>query len=303
MSSLRSPRAFAVFVVVPALALASPAVAAEPPPSALGYVESRPPSVDPWVVQRESLTTNASTTSTPPAARGATGRDEEEDDEKAREDEYKSFGGDIAFATEAPIFLGAQGTLKLPYGFLFQAELGALPSFYVDAVDGALVSANVYSEAVSSLVTSGLDDSFVMRLSAGMRPFRGHGFEILGGYTLTTLGGGVSARTALEAVAGVALPSQIPDAEIGLQSTLHSFHVSVGWRWTIADHFLVRTSIGYLQSVASSSHIEVPDSAASIPGASDILTRANAVVDSTLDENYKTYVKLPVFGLGLGYAF
>lgn len=214
-----------------------------------------------------------------------------------------AFGGDVAFATEAPIFLGAQGTLKLPYGFLLQAELGVLPGFYVDAVDGALVSANVYSEAVSSLVTSGLRDSFVMRLSGGMRPFVDHGFEVLGGYTLTTLGGGVSARAALEAVGGVSLPAQIPDADIGLRTTLHSFHVSVGWRWAIADHFLVRASLGYLQSVASSSHIEVPDSAAAIPGAADVIARANQTIDATLDENYRTYVKLPILGLGMGYAF
>lgn len=290
MSSPSTPRALAAIVVVHALAVASVANA-QPAGPPLGYTERAAPAApNPWLVE-ESALAREQRVETPP-------RMEDED-----ELERTRFGGDLALATEAPIFMGVQGTLKLPYGFLFQAELGALPGFYVEAVDSALVSANVYSEVVSSLVTSGLKNSFVMRLSAGMRPFPAHGFEILGGYTLTTLGGGVSARAALEAVGGVALPQQIPDAEIGLQTTLHSFHVSVGWRWVIADHFLVRTSIGYLQSVGSSSHIEVPDTASSIPGADAIIERANQTIDATLDENYKTYVKLPVLGLGLGYSF
>lgn len=270
-------------------AIAGATVASAQP---LGYVQ-RPPPLDPWVA--------GSMGDVPP--RGATGDAKPVDEDDAAEKEHRSFGGDVALATQAPIFVGAQGTLKLPHGFLFQAELGVLPGFYVSAVDGALVSANVYSEVVSSLVTSGLRDSFVLRLSGGMRPFEGHGFEVLGGYTLTTLGGGVSARAALEAVGGVALPSQVPDAEIGLQTTLHNLHVSVGWRWLIADHFLVRASIGYLQTVASSSHIQVPDSASSIPGASAVFEQANQTIDATLDESYKSYVKLPLLGLALGYSF
>lgn len=243
MSSPSTPRALAAIVVVHALAVASVANA-QPAGPPLGYTERAAPAApNPWIAEENAL--RAQTVE--PAAPAV---EVEDEDERER----KRFGGDLALATEAPIFMGVQGTLKLPYGFLFQAELGALPGFYVEAVDSALVSANVYSEVVSSLVTSGHKNSFVMRLSAGMRPFPAHGFEILGGYTLTTLGGGVSARAALEAVGGVALPQQIPDAEIGLQTTLHSFHVSVGWRWVIADHFLVRTSIGYLQSVGSSSH-------------------------------------------------
>ncbi|MFO0617460.1 MAG: hypothetical protein U0414_32995 [Polyangiaceae bacterium] len=299
MQLIRTPRALAAFSVLFALAIASSAAAQTARVGGdLGYTGNAPsPAPNPWIAERDTPERAG------PTARGSTGDAAAEDEDAAAERERTSFGGDLAFATEAPIFMGAQGTLKLPYGFLFQAELGALPSFYVNAVDGALVSANVYSEVVSSLVTSGLKNSFVMRLSAGMRPFPAHGFEVLGGYTLTTLGGGVSARAALEAVGGVTLPAQIPDAEIGLQTTLHSFHVSVGWRWVIADHFLVRASVGYLQSVASSSHIEVPDSAASIPGASDVIAKANQTIDSTLDENYKTYVKLPVLGLGLGYSF
>lgn len=293
MSLPSTPRVCAVIVIAHALASAGEA-AAQPMAPKLGYTERPAPAApNPWLVEENALRAEHVEPTTPAPV--------EVDDEDERE--RRSFGGDVALATEAPIFMGVQGTLKLPYGFLFQAELGALPGFYVEAVDSALVSANVYSEVVSSLVTSGLKNSFVMRLSAGMRPFPAHGFEILGGYTLTTLGGGVSARAALEAVGGVALPAQIPDAEIGLQSTLHSFHVSVGWRWVIADHFLVRTSIGYLQSVASSSRIEVPDTASSIPGATAIIDRANQTIDATLDENYKTYVKLPVLGLGLGYSF
>ncbi|MBL8740274.1 MAG: hypothetical protein JNK04_04240 [Myxococcales bacterium] len=210
---------------------------------------------------------------------------------------------DAAFAIDMPIMIGAQATLEAPYRFLLQGEIGVLPGFSVDAVDSALVGAGAYDSVTSELVRNTLRDSLVVRLSGGWRPFPAHGFEILGGYTLTSLGGSVSARTAVEAATGAALPAEIPDTSILIQSTVHSMHVSLGWRWVVADHFLIRTSLGYLQSVASSSHIEVPEAVAQYPQIAPQVDAANRALDRRLNDVYTTYVKLPVLGLSLGYRF
>jgi hypothetical protein len=210
---------------------------------------------------------------------------------------------DAAFALQMPIMIGAQATLEVPYRFLLQGEIGVLPGFSVDAVDSALVGADAYDSTTSELVRNTLRDSLVVRFSGGWRPFPAHGFEVLGGYTLTSLGGSVSARTAVEAATGSALPAEIPDASILIQSTVHSVHLSLGWRWVIADHFLIRTSLGYLQSVASSSHLEVPDAVAAHPEIAPQIDSANRALDRRLNDIYTTYVKLPVLGLSLGYRF
>ena len=210
---------------------------------------------------------------------------------------------DAALAMEMPIMLGAQATVEVPYRFLVQGEIGVLPGFSVDAVDSALVGASAYDSNTSELVRNTLRDSLVVRLSGGWRPFPAHGFEVLGGYTLTSLGGSVSARTAVEAATGSPLPPEIPDASVLIQSTVHSVHISLGWRWVVADHFLIRTSLGYLQSVASSSHLEVPEVVAQHPEIAPQVDAANRALDRRLNDIYTTYVKLPVLGLSLGYRF
>ncbi len=150
---------------------------------------------------------------------------------------------------------------------------------------------------------STLQNSLVVRASAGFRPFSSHGLEIMGGYTLASLGGGVSARQAVEAVSGVAVPAEIPDAQIQLRTTIHSLHVSLGWRWVVADHFVIRASLAYLQSVGSSSSLAVPASVAAVPAVAARVDQVSQAVDTTLNDSYTKYAKLPVMGLSLGYRF
>ncbi len=269
----------------------------EAPPrsaSAVGYAVVPPAKQDPW-------------TSTPSAPTGpgyATPTRDRAGEEKRDERAAPSpFALDVAATAEMPIMMGGQVTLEVPYRFLFQGEVGVLPGFAVDAVDSALVGAGAYDSTTSDLVRNGLRGSVVGRLSAGWRPFADHGFEILGGYTVASFGGGVSARQAVEAAAQMAIPSQIPDTDIVVHTTIHCFHLSLGWRWVIADHFLVRTSIGYLQAVGSSSHVDVPDALAGNATVTSTVAAANQILDAKLDGIYKTYVKLPVLGLSLGYRF
>jgi hypothetical protein len=271
--------------------------AAERPSSSLGYATLPPPKSDPWV---------ASPSVDPPdRARAGTPSPEPARDvvRPAAPKEPPPVAFDVAAAAEMPIMMGGQATLEVPYRFLFQGEVGVLPGFAVDAVDSALVGAGAYGATTSELVRNGLRGSVVGRVSAGWRPFPDHGFEILGGYTVASFGGGVSARAAVEAAAGMSLPSQIPDTDVVVRSTIHALHVSLGWRWVIADHFLVRMSLGYMQAVGSSSHVEVPDSLAQNATVTAGVAAANQVIDAKLDDIYRTYVKLPVAGLSLGYRF
>lgn len=210
---------------------------------------------------------------------------------------------DLGGATLVPLMLGVQATLELPYRFLVQGELGVMPAAYVNGIDSVLTRSGVYDATTSALVRSTMQNSLVVRASAGFRPFSAHGLEIMGGYTLASLGGGVSARATALAVSGVALPAAIPDAQIQLQTTIHALHVSLGWRWVVADHFVVRASLGYLQSVGSSSSLALPSTLAALPGVATQVDQINQIVDTKMNDTYTKYLKMPVMGLSLGYRF
>jgi hypothetical protein len=215
----------------------------------------------------------------------------------------ESMSFDLGCATEVPLMIGAQATLELPYRFLVQGEVGVLPAAYLNVIDGVLTSAGAYDATASDLVRTSLQGSLVVRASAGLRPFSDHGLEIMGGYTLASIDGSVSARRVLETFSGVAVPAAITDTQIQLNTTIHSLHVSLGWRWVVADHFVVRAQLAYLQSVGSSSSLAVPASVAALPGVAARVDQVSQTVDTTLNDNYMKYAKLPVIGLSLGYRF
>jgi len=78
---------------------------------------------------------------------------------------------DLGFGTELPISLGGVGTLELPGRILLQLGLGFMPHGYAYAIDGALTSLGAYDQTVSQLIRNSLGNSFVLRASAGWRPF------------------------------------------------------------------------------------------------------------------------------------
>lgn len=227
----------------------------------------------------------------------------EPDTTKPREDRPSGTAFDVAVVTQLPLMIGGQMTLELPYRLLLQGELGVLPPAYVNALDSALVSTGTYDSTTSTLVRNGLKNSLVARLSAGWRPFPKHGFEMMAGYTLASMGGGVSAKQAVAAVAGLSIPDSVPDQEVTVRTTIHNVHVSLGWRWVIADHLVIRASLAYLQSVSSSSHVEVPAAIGAIPEVSARLPQVNEALDTRLNDTYTKYGKLPVLGVSMGYRF
>jgi hypothetical protein len=77
----------------------------------------------------------------------------------------------------------------------------------------------------------------------------------------------------------------------------------VGWRWLLGEHVVLRASLGYLQAVGSSSHVDVPASLSANPLIAAQLANVNRAVDSTMNDAYTKYLKLPVLGLSLGYRF
>lgn len=212
---------------------------------------------------------------------------------------------DVGFGTEAPISVGGVITLEVPYRMLFQVGLGFMPHGYAYAIDGVLTSAGAYDESVSQVIRGSLGNSFVLRGSAGWRPFKGHGFEILGGYTLVALGGNTTAAEVINAVLSEGGASQqVPtglSGDIPLSATLHNFHVSLGWRWLLAnDRLVMRASFSYIQTVSADFGVSLANLG---EAGSAVEGGVNQALNGYLSPFFTKYAKAPTLGLSAAYRF
>jgi len=206
---------------------------------------------------------------------------------------------DLMVGTQVPLSVGLLGGLELPGRILLFGEVGWMPRAYGSAINGVVQGLGGYDDSIRQLIDGSLEDGLVVRLSGGWRPFPSAGFEIFGGYTHIALSGSVD-PSAVAAIAGAEFASQavgqLLAEDVLISSALHNFHVGLGWRWVAFDHLVIRASLSYTQTLASSSAIETP----AIPEAGLVAT---PLVDATLQRIYQDYSKLPLVGLSAGYRF
>jgi hypothetical protein len=214
----------------------------------------------------------------------------------------KSFAFDLGVATDFPISMGGYVGAELPGRILLQVGAGVMPGPYASAVNGVLTGVGAYSANVGNFVQNAISNSFVLRLSAGWRPFRDHGLELLGGYTLMTLGGSAAEGDVINAVLMQSGSGQRvaagSGATIPLSATLHNIHATIGWRWLAADdHLVIRASLSYMQCLAA-------DVGVSLPGQSSAMeTAVSQAVNAVVSPYLTSYVKTPLLGLSAAYRF
>lgn len=217
----------------------------------------------------------------------------------ADDDEPSGFGFGLSASTLAPLSIGAQATLEVPGRLMFQFEGGYMPEAYGSAINGILQNVGVYNAEVGSLIDGALDGAVMLRGSVGWRPFESAGFEVWGGYTSLSLMGSVSPGQVADLVGGDFagdVAARLITGDVALNSQLHNVHVALGWRWTIIDHIVIRANVGYMQTLASSSSVD-------IPGQDFAAALATPIVDKALDDVFTSHVKMPTVGLAAGFRF
>jgi len=207
---------------------------------------------------------------------------------------------DVALGTAFPLHFGPQASLEIPGRVLLQGEIGWMPGAYGSAIAGIVSAFGRKGNLIGEIVEDTLSDSLVIRASLGWRPFPSAGFEITAGYTTIGISGDVSPQVLGNVVPTSELEEEILEKleeDAAVSSQLHNFHVALGWRWlALEDHLVIRASVGYTQTVASSTSVE-------IPGDAEFEGRLSPAVNDALDDIVTSDVKLPVFGLNLGYRF
>ena len=214
----------------------------------------------------------------------------------------RSFQLDVGAGTDFPVFAGAYVGAELPGRLLLQVGAGVMPAAYSGAINGVLQSAGAYDATVGGLVQKALGNPFVFRASAGWRPFTHHGLEILGGYTLILMSGSAAEGDIINAVLTEAGASERVPAGSGmtipLSATLHNVHVSLGWRWLLADdHLVIRASLSYMQCLAANVGVSLPGQGQAME------TAVNQQLNAFVSPYFTSYVKTPMVGLSAAYRF
>jgi hypothetical protein len=214
----------------------------------------------------------------------------------------RNFQFDVGVATDFPVFLGGYVGAEVPGRILLQVGAGVMPSPYTSAVNGLLTSLGAYDATVGGLVQSALANPFVLRLSAGWRPFPGHGLEIMGGYTLMHAEGAATEGDVINAVLTEQGSSQRVPAGSGmtvpLTTNLHNVHVSLGWRWLAADdHLVIRASLSYIQCLAADMSVSLPSQGQAMEAT------VNQQLNAIVTPYFTSYVKAPLLGLSAAYRF
>ena len=202
---------------------------------------------------------------------------------------------DLALATHVPISLGIEANLVMPLGFLLRAHVGFMPEPYIGIINGVAQTFEAYDDYVASAISRSGANSFVLRLSGGIRPVPGYGFEILGGYTMIRGGGRITAQD-FEAATGQSM--DYPGLEsIGISGVLHAFHVEIGWSALVWDHLVIRASLGWMHTLDAEASVDVP---------ADLRARAGGRIEETeadIRRGMTTWGFSPEARVGVGYQF
>jgi hypothetical protein len=83
---------------------------------------------------------------------------------------------------------------------------------------------------------------------------------------------------------------------------MHNVHVTLGWRWLLAeDHLVIRASLSYIQCLAANVGVNLSNVAGGAGAAYE--GQVNQALNEAVSPYFTKYVKAPTLGLSAGYRF
>lgn len=151
--------------------------------------------------------------------------------------------------------MGARVTFELPGRLQLIGGIGFMPSGYTQLINDALVDFNVYDQATANLIQSSLQNTLLLHLRLGWRPFERRGFYFQAGYLRGFLGGGASGASVLAAGGHAGITSGAASDTFDIATTVQGITFEIGWAWLIEDRWQLRLGFGGMHTFASSSTI------------------------------------------------
>ncbi len=212
--------------------------------------------------------------------------------------------------TEAPVLMGVSADVEIPYRFQFRLGVGYLPAPYVGLINNVVQAFDdTYTDSIATLVENTLQNSLVLRLHAGWRPFADYGFYFHTGYTFAGLGGGTSALELIEGLAGISLPDSErqrggarPTVDFEVASVLHMVDIELGWRFALSKVLSLRVALGWSYTFAASTTDGTNFSPVSSEGQAALTELEEFAIDF-LNDTYTSFVHPPAVTAAFGYRF
>lgn len=184
---------------------------------------------------------------------------------------------ELVVITEVPQYLGGGASVGLGRGLRLQSTAGASVSPYVDAVTGLVSSVSGVDPAYRDALRDAVDDFVVWRTHLLWRPWRGHGFELGGGYGLVVLRGEVTEAVTL------ALANEPPNTTTApppstLRAYLHQVDVEAAWRFSLASSLSLRVALGVDVTAYAHASISPRYAIGDDPAARDVQARSEATL-------------------------
>ncbi|MGB0592427.1 MAG: hypothetical protein ACPGU1_22305 [Myxococcota bacterium] len=159
--------------------------------------------------------------------------------------------------TDFPIHMGAGARVEFPLGLRVHTSLGVMPGPYLETINALCTEMGWYDQLTADLISAALENSLVWRLRASWRPLSDYGFYVGAGYSLATLGGGLSGAEVIAAASGVTLPDQV-EGKLNFETAaaVHMLDAEVGWELLFFDHLLLRLALGGTFTVDAATTLE-----------------------------------------------
>ena len=150
--------------------------------------------------------------------------------------------------------------------------------------------------------SAALNNSLLWRTRVGWRPWAKRGFYVDGGYTLTTLGGGLSGADVLTSVLGDSYEFSAPNERaFDIGASVHFIDTEIGWEWAVRDKIWLRAALGGAFTVAASTDIQPSWTPAPIAqGPIEVISVAG---EEYLNDIFTQYVHTATLSLALGWSF
>ena len=207
----------------------------------------------------------------------------------------------MEFVTDLPLQAGGRIDLDLASGLKVHSSLGGMPEDFIDIINSTVVSFNGYNEETAEVVAAALKNSLVWRTHIGWNADPEAGFYLSAGYTLITLGGGVSGEDLLT-IASDEKPDDVSAAHVySVDSTLHLVDIEVGWRWVFLDTYTLRLAAGFSGTIAANTEVSPK-----FTPIGETATKAQKFTDEVevfLDNTYEGNVFTPTVSAAFGVQF
>jgi hypothetical protein len=204
----------------------------------------------------------------------------------------------LELVTDVPLHAGGRLDLDLPSGLKLHTTLGGMPEDYIGVINSTVVSLGGYDTKTAEVVAAALKDSLVWRVHAGWRPGHDGAFYLSAGYTLITLGGGVSGEDLLS-LATNEEPDSVSTAHVyAVDSTLHLLDIEFGWSWVFLNTYTLRASAGFTGTIIATT--KVSPQFAPIGDTGEKAKTFTDAVEAFLDATYEGNVFTPTLSLAVG---